>query len=136
MNRLDSTTLVSGQIAPEDMAMIAALGVTMIVNNRPDGEEPGQPRSAEIREAAEAAGIDYRHIPVAGAGISGDQVQAMAQALESRSGKVLAFCRSGTRSTYLWALARAQAGDDLESIEGAAAAAGYNLAPVLPYLRR
>jgi uncharacterized protein (TIGR01244 family) len=131
--RLDDHVLVSGQIAPEEVAEAAAEGVTMIVNNRPDGEAPDQPTSAEIHAAAAAAGISYRHIPVAG-GLSPDQVRGMADALAATEGKVLAFCRSGTRSTYLWALARAQAGDDVEEIVGKATAAGYDLGSLRPYL--
>jgi uncharacterized protein (TIGR01244 family) len=130
MRQLDSTTFVSGQVAPEE---IAALGVTMIVNNRPDGEEPGQPDSDAVEAAAKAAGIDYRHIPVAG-GISQPQVAQMADALAQAKGPVLAFCRSGTRSTYLWALARARLGDDAETLVGQAAAAGYDLSPVRAFL--
>jgi uncharacterized protein (TIGR01244 family) len=130
MRQLDSTTFVSGQIAPEE---IAALGVTLIVNNRPDGEEPGQPDSATIEAAARAAGVDYRHIPVAG-GISQPQVAQMVDALAQAEGPVLAFCRSGTRSTYLWALARARLGDDAEELSAKAAAAGYDLSPIRAFL--
>ena len=130
MKELDSTTFVSGQIAPED---IAALGVATIINNRPDGEEPGQPTSGAIEAAAHAAGIDYRHIPVAG-GISQPQVAQMADALAQAKGPVLAFCRSGTRSTYLWALARARLGDDAEDLTMKAAAAGYDLSRVRAFL--
>ena len=130
MKQLDTTTFVSGQIAPEE---IAALGVATIINNRPDGEEPGQPSSDVIAAAAQAAGIDYRHIPVSG-GISLPQVAQMADALAQAKGPVLAFCRSGTRSTYLWALARAQLGDDPETLFEQAAAAGYDLSPVRAFL--
>ena len=130
MKQLDSTTFVSGQIAPEE---IAALGVATIVNNRPDGEEPGQPSSDAIAAAAQAAGVDYRHIPVSG-GISLPQVAQMADALAQAKGPVLAFCRSGTRSTYLWALARAQLGDNAETLFEQAAAAGYDLSPVRAFL--
>ena len=130
MKQLDSTTFVSGQIAPDD---VAALGVTTIINNRPDGEEPGQPTSDAIEAAARAAEIDYRHIPVAG-GISQPQVAQMADALAQAKGPVLAFCRSGTRSTYLWALARARLGDDAEDLTAKAAAAGYDLSPVRAFL--
>src|SRR5689334_12739395 len=103
--QLDDKVLVSPQIAPEQVAEAATLGVTMIVNNRPDGEDPDQPPGSAIAAAAQAAGIAYRHIPVAG-GFSPSQVQEMADALAASEGKVLAFCRSGTRSSYLWALAR------------------------------
>jgi uncharacterized protein (TIGR01244 family) len=129
MIRLDSSTYVSGQIRPEELA---GLGVRLIINNRPDGEEAGQPCSSEIEAAAKAAGLGYRHIPIAG-GFSQAQVEAMAEALEN--GPALAFCRSGTRSTYLWALARAGQGEDAETIVRAAAEAGYDLSPILPYLK-
>ena len=126
---LDAETLVSGQILPADVAEAAAAGVTMIVNNRPDFEEPGQPLGAEIEAAAEAAGLGYRHIPVAG-GLSPDLVSAMAEALAQTQGKTLAFCRSGTRSTYLWALARAANGADGDTLMRQAAEAGYDLTPL------
>ena len=131
--QIDDAMLVSGQILPEDVAEAAAQGVTLIVNNRPDGEQPGQPGSAEIEAAAKAAGIAYRHIPVAG-GFSPEQVEDMASALASAGGVALAFCKSGTRSTYLWALARAKAGDDAEEIIGKAEAAGYDISSLRPHL--
>ena len=131
--QLDDKVLVSPQIAPEQVSEAADQGVTMIVNNRPDGEAPDQPPGSAIAAAAQAAGIAYRHIPVAG-GFAPEQVQEMADALAASEGKVLAYCRSGTRSTYLWALARAQEGDDAEEIVGKAAAAGYDLTPLRAYL--
>jgi len=131
MIQLEPGTFVSGQIAASDLAEVAAAGVKTIVNNRPDGEEPGQPAGAEIEAAARAAGLAYRHIPVAG-GISPAQVDAMAEALVA--GPALAFCRSGTRSTFLWALARAKQGADGASLLRAAAEAGYDLNPIRPYL--
>jgi uncharacterized protein (TIGR01244 family) len=133
MKRLDEKTLVAGQIRPEDVAAMAASGVTAIVNNRPDGEEPGQPTGAEIAEAAAAAGIAYRHIPIAG-GFNMDDVMAMADALDSAGGTTLAFCRSGTRSTFLWALARAERGAARDALIEQAAAAGYDLSPIAAYL--
>ncbi|MEA3053700.1 MAG: hypothetical protein QOG72_2603 [Sphingomonadales bacterium] len=134
MRRLDDTTLVApSQIFPADIPALAAQRIRLIVNNRPDGEELGQPSSAEIEAAARAAGLDYRHIPIAG-GFPAAQVEAMAEALGQ--GPVLAFCRSGTRSTYLWALARSSRGGDAETLLRRAAEAGYDLGPLLPYLSR
>jgi len=133
MKRLDEKTLVAGQIRPEDVAALTASGVTAIVNNRPDGEEPGQPAGADIAEAAEAAGIAYRHIPIAG-GFNMDDVMAMADALDSGEGTSLAFCKSGTRSTFLWALARSERGAEREDLIARAAAAGYDLSPIAAYL--
>ena len=123
---LEDKILVAGQIAPADAARAAAIGVTMIVNNRPDHEQAGQVPGAAIAQAAEQAGIAYRHIPIAG-GFSDAQIEAMAEAIETGSGKTLLFCLSGTRSAYLWALARHRSGADGESLIEAAAAAGYDL---------
>ncbi|HEX8482452.1 MAG TPA: TIGR01244 family sulfur transferase [Allosphingosinicella sp.] len=129
MRKLDPTTFVFvRQLTVDDIDEAAAAGIRLIVNNRPDGEEPGQPSSAQIEAAARAAGLDYRHIPVAG-GFPPEQVEAMAEALEQ--GPVLAFCRSGTRSAFLWALARAKQGAPAEQSVAAAAAAGYDLRPIL-----
>jgi uncharacterized protein (TIGR01244 family) len=130
--QIDERMLVSGQIQPGDVQAAADAGVTMIVNNRPDGEQPGQPAGAEIEAAARAAGLDYRHIPVAG-GLSPDLVEAMAEALGAAEGKALGFCAAGTRSTYLWALARLKAGDDVEEIIAKAGAAGYDLSALRNY---
>jgi uncharacterized protein (TIGR01244 family) len=131
--RVDERVLVAGQIRPEVLADVKAAGVTMIVNNRPDGEQPGQPSSAEMEAAARAAGLDYRHIPIA-SDFPARQVQAMADALDAAEGQVLAFCLSGTRSTFLWALARASQGADGEELIGKAAAAGYNLSAIRSFL--
>ena len=130
---LDGQTLVAGQIDPKDLSAIASAGVTLVVNNRPDHEEPGQPESATIRAAAEAAGLAYRELPIAG-GIAPPQAEAMAELLDAAEGKTLLFCRSGTRSTFLWALARARRGADPDTLISQAAAAGYDLTPLLPYL--
>jgi uncharacterized protein (TIGR01244 family) len=134
MRRLDDVTLVlPRQLVPADLPGLAARGIRLVVNNRPDGEEPDQPLSAEIEAAARAAGLDYLHLPIAG-GFPANRVEAMARALDE--GPLLAFCRSGTRSTYLWALARSSLGVDSDQLVRAAAEAGYDLSPLIPYLRR
>ncbi len=129
LRRIDETTFVAGQIRPEEMAAIKAAGVTAVINNRPDGEEPRQPSAAEVAAAAEAAGLTYRHIPMAG-GLSAALVQEMTDALAEAEGPVLAFCRSGTRSTYLWALAESQRGAAGDELMRKAAGAGYDLSPI------
>jgi len=135
LRRIDERTLVAGQIRPDDMDALKAGGIGMIVNNRPDDEEAGQPSSADMEAAARTAGIGYRYIPVA-SGFSANQVEAMREALGDADGQVLAFCRSGTRSTFLWALARAQEGDPAEDLMRKAAAAGYDLRPIEALLQR
>ena len=128
--KIDDHFLAAPQIAVSDIAEAKALGITTIINNRPDGEEPSEPQGAEIEAAALAAGLGYAAIPVTHAGFSGPQVAAMANALESASGQVLAYCRSGTRSTLLWALARTQLGDDKASLQAKAARGGYDLSSI------
>lgn len=127
--QIDERILVTGQIRPEDVQEAEARGIRMIINNRPDNEEAGQPAGAAVEAAAKAAAMDYRHIPVA-SGFSASQVDAMAAALDEAEGPILAYCRSGTRSTFLWALARAREGEDGEELMRKAAAAGYDLTPI------
>jgi uncharacterized protein (TIGR01244 family) len=132
--KLDETISVAGQITPADITEAAAQGFTFVINNRPDDEQPGQPTAAEIEAAARAAGLGYRAIPITHAGFSENQVTAMQEALEAAPGPVLAFCRSGTRSTLIWALARARMGDDAETLQTKAQAAGYDLTPIRAFL--
>ncbi len=131
---LNESIAVSSQIAPEDVAAIKAAGYRAIVNNRPDGEEPDQPDGDAIREAAEEAGLGYAAIPVTHAGFSHEQLDAMAAALVSAGGAVLAYCRSGTRSCNLWALAAAKAGRNPDLLVKQAATAGYDLSGIRPVL--
>jgi uncharacterized protein (TIGR01244 family) len=134
MIEVDSKIRVAGQVWPEQMEELRAAGITMIVNNRPDDEEPGQPLSAEVEAAARAAGMDYRHIPVRG--LSEQQIEAMEEALDAAGGSVLAFCKSGARSIFLWALARSRKGDGAEDLMKKAVSAGYDLTPIQAYLQR
>jgi uncharacterized protein (TIGR01244 family) len=127
IRKIDDHVSVAPQISVDEVAAIAGAGYAEIVNNRPDDEEAGQPSGAEIAAAAEAAGIKYRAIPVTHAGFSGNQVEAMASALTAAAGPVLAYCRSGTRSAHLWALARARMGDDPVTLSAKAADAGYDI---------
>ncbi len=130
LRELDDKTLVSGQITAADVADLQRRGVTMIVNNRPDHEDEGQPLSGEIEEAAEQAGIEFRFIPIA-RGMGPADVEAMHAAMqECGDGKLLAFCRSGTRSTLAWAVARARQGAAREELEAGAAKAGVDLSAV------
>jgi uncharacterized protein (TIGR01244 family) len=131
---LNDSVAVSPQIAADDMPAIKAAGFVAIVNNRPDDEEPDQPSGAAIRAAAEAAGLAYSEVPVTGAGFSHPQLDAMGRALTEADGPVLAYCRSGTRSCNLWALAAAKAGRDPELLVGQARAAGYDLSAIRPTL--
>jgi uncharacterized protein (TIGR01244 family) len=109
IRRVTEIFAVAPQITPEQVPEVANLGYRLIINNRPDDEAPGQPTADEVREAAEAAGLDYVHIPVSAA--SGPtEVAAVREAVEGADGPVLAFCRSGTRSITYWARGQAQSG--------------------------
>jgi uncharacterized protein (TIGR01244 family) len=134
IRRINDRISVAPQIQPGDVSDIAALGFAAIVNNRPDDEEAGQPAGAEIAAAAEAAGLSYTAIPVTQAGFSGNQVEAMSAALAAVDGPVLAYCRSGTRSCNLWALAAASEGETPDLLVRAGAGAGYNLDGLRPLL--
>lgn len=121
---------VSPQIDVDTVAEAAACGVTMIVNNRPEGEAPDQTPGEAIEAAAQDKGMRYVAIPVTHAGFAPWQIDALDEALAANDGKSLLYCRSGTRSTLLWALSRARAGDDVEVIRQLADGAGYDIAPV------
>ncbi len=131
---LSDSVLASPQISLEDIAAAKQEGVTLVVNNRPDGEEPSAPQSEAIAAACEAEGIGYLGIPIGHSGFSEVQVEQMVQALEANEGKILAYCRSGTRSTLLWSLAQAKLGVDPDAIARAAAMAGYDVTPIRPML--
>lgn len=124
----------SPQIDLADVAEAWARGITLIVNNRPDGEGDDQVPGAAIEAAASAAGLGYVAIPVSHAGFSEEQVEAMADALAQSAGPVLAYCRSGTRSTLLWSLAQAKSGRAPDEIAADAARAGYDVGPIRPLL--
>jgi uncharacterized protein (TIGR01244 family) len=132
--RLTDDILVAPQIDTAAVADAARQGVVLIVNNRPEGESGDQTSGVDIEAAARAAGLDYVAIPVTHAGFSQPQVEAMAAALEGAEGRVLAYCRSGTRSTLLWALAEAKGGADPDALTEIAADAGYDLTPVRPLM--
>ena len=130
IRELDDKMMVSSQVAPEEVAGLVDLGVTLIVNNRPDGEDPGQPLSAEVEAAAKEAGIAYRHIPII-RGIGPADVEAMQEALrEAGDGKTLGFCRVGIRSAFAWALARREDGVPREEVAQQLARAGFDPSPI------
>lgn len=120
----------SPQIGIEDVAIAEAQGIALIINNRPEGEAADQVPGEAIETAARSAGMDYLAIPVTHAGFSEEQVHAMATAIDEAHGPVLAYCRSGTRSTLLWALAQAARGEGPDTIAAKAARAGYDVAPI------
>ena len=130
LRKFDDQISVCGQITAETVADLPAQGVTMLINNRPDGEDPGQPAAGDIEAAAERAGLAYRHIPII-RGMGPADVAAMAQAIDQADGgKVLAFCRSGNRSALVSALARRRQGIAQATIEKQLIDAGVDPSPI------
>jgi len=98
---------VTGQLDPASMGEVARLGFRAVVNNRPDYEGGhDQPTNQEIEEAARAAGLLYRFLPVSGAYQSPEDAENMARLLRELPRPLLMFCRSGARSTRLYMLAQ------------------------------
>ena len=101
---------VSSQLRAEDFPLLATRGVTMVINNRPDCEGPGQLTAAQGAEMASKNGIQYRHLPVVLSNISETDIRAFAGSMATATGPVHAHCRSGLRSATLWALGEIAAG--------------------------
>src|SRR5579864_7492552 len=116
----------TGKLDEPDIEALAAAGVKTIINNRPDGEDPGQLAAAEARRLAAAHGIAYHHIPVTAASLSRADVDAFAAVLASAPQPIVAHCRSGTRSTLLWALTRLREGAEPQALVAAAARHGID----------
>jgi sulfide:quinone oxidoreductase len=131
--KLSSTLSVAAQIQPDDLQALAKAGFKTIINNRPDGEEMNQPSAAVMAEQAKALGLDYFHQPVVGGMIGDADIEDFSRLLDNAAQPVLAYCRTGTRCTVLWALS--EAGKQApESIVNRAAEAGYDLNGLLPQL--
>jgi uncharacterized protein (TIGR01244 family) len=130
IRQLSDKVMVSGQIAPHEVAGLAAEGVTVLVNNRPDGEEPDQPLAVEIENAAAAAGISYHFVPII-RGIGPADVEEMQKAVrEAKDGKLLAFCRSGRRSALALAIAKHEEGASVEEVTQRLIDAGFDPGPI------
>ncbi|MFC7399540.1 TIGR01244 family sulfur transferase [Chelatococcus sp. GCM10030263] len=122
---------VAPQLGLDDLADLKAQGVTGVINNRPDGEEPGQPAAAEAAEAAKALGLTYRHVPFAGLGFDEALVRQNQEAIAASPGPVVAHCRSGTRSLTIWAIGEVLDGHmTVEEAEDLGARFGFDLAGV------
>ena len=100
--RLSENCAVSSQIQPADVAAIAAEGFTTIVCNRPDGEDFGQPTAGDVAAACEAQGVTFKLIPIDRNGLTMDMVEDFRSAIDASEGPVLAYCRSGQRSSVIW----------------------------------
>lgn len=134
IRKLSDKMSVSPQINPGDLPEIAKAGFKLVINNRPDGEAPGQPTTAEIAAAAEQAGLAYAYIPVSGMAMTEDAIAAHRAAIDQAGGPVFAYCRTGTRSTMMWALAESGR-IPVDDLVAAAGKAGYDLGSMAPALK-
>lgn len=121
---------VSPQIAVADVAGLKAAGYRAIICHRPDGEAPDQPLFREIEEAAKAAGLEVRYQPVTPGMITDADADAFGRLMKELPKPVLAFCRTGTRSTSLWALVQAKS-QPLADIVHTAKSAGYDMSGIV-----
>lgn len=128
--KLSDNVFTSPQLSLEDIEKAQKSGIKLIINNRPDGEEPSAPQGNAIRKAAQESGLEYRAIPIGQSGFSAAHVDAMVELLNSADGPILAYCRSGTRSTFLWSLAQAKSGMSPDAIAESALKAGYDVSPI------
>lgn len=132
--RLEDGLHVAAQISPADLDAIAAAGFRALICNRPDGEVEGQPDMDDVAAAAQARGLPLVRIPVLGSAIGEADIAAYRRALDELPRPILAYCRSGNRSSVLWALARA--GElQADALIAAARDAGYDLSALRPWLQ-
>ncbi len=126
--KLDDAVSVAGQISVDDIAEAARQGFVAIVNNRPDGEEAGQLTARQEAVLAWRAGLVYRHVPAAKHEVLDDHVLApLGDALAAVPGPVLLHCRSGLRSTIMWAALSVESGAPVDEVLAVAKAAGQDL---------
>ncbi|WP_417531939.1 TIGR01244 family sulfur transferase [Marinobacter lipolyticus] len=133
LRKIDDQITVAPQIAVDDVAEIARLGFRTLVANRPDHEEPGQPPMAELEAAAREHGLNWVYLPVESGNITDQDVDQFAPMIQQAETPVLAFCRSGTRCTVLWALSAAR-NTPVEVIFTKARNAGYDIGGLAPRL--
>lgn len=135
LRKIDDDISVASQVSVEDVAEAARLGFRTLIANRPDREEPGQPAMADIERAALEHGMTWIYQPVESGNILDQDVDAFAPVLDSAEKPILAFCRSGTRCSILWALSSARH-TPIEPILARAGLAGYDLRALRPRLQQ
>ncbi|MCM0611961.1 TIGR01244 family phosphatase [Marinobacter sediminum] len=131
IRKIDDTISVAPQISVAEVAEAARLGFKTLVANRPDQEEPGQPTMADIAAAASENGLDWVYMPVESGNITDQDIERFAPMIRDAEKPVLAFCRSGTRCTVLWALSAARNAPAPEIVDKARNA-GYDISGLAP----
>jgi uncharacterized protein (TIGR01244 family) len=126
--QIDEQTAVAGQLQPADFARVASSGFRLIINNRPDGEIWGQPKTKDLAAAAAQQGLGYVDLPFQSpVTVQPVQIAEFARLLGEIDSGVLAFCRSGARSTFIWAAAKVLLGAPSTEVLNNAARAGYDM---------
>ncbi len=133
IRRITDRFAVSPQIRPEDVPALAEAGFVRVICNRPDAEVSGEETSASLAAACAEHGLDFRLIPVDHSGLTAELVDAQREAIDTATGPVFAYCRSGTRSCHVWALGRAGS-METDEIIAAGARGGYDLTPLRPVI--
>lgn len=126
LRKITDTFSVAPQIVASDVPAVKEAGFRAILCNRPDAEDVGQPDIAAIAAAAEAAGLEFRAVPIVSSGMTEADLADFKAALAEMPAPILAYCRSGTRCTTLWSIAQVGRMPD-DEIVAAAAAAGYDM---------
>jgi len=139
MQLLHDNFYIDGQLTEADFIAAKEAGITLIINNRPDAEEPGILSVERAKSLAEENGMNYLHLPMAnGQPLSPELIPSMKKALEEQNdeeGKILAHCRTGTRSSFLWGIVQIMEGTlNTAEVIQTAADAGINLAGFAPIL--
>jgi sulfide:quinone oxidoreductase len=129
LKKLTDDIYVSAQITETDFAELSKLGVTSIICNRPDGEDLGQPSFEQIKQWAARNGMTAEHNSLVSGQLSPEHIELQGAFFNNTDGKKLAYCRSGMRSTTLWALSQKGRLTGAEILE-TAANAGYDLSPM------
>ncbi|OCX63146.1 TIGR01244 family protein [Thioclava sp. SK-1] len=130
---LSSQFAVSPQIDPSDIDRLVSEGFRTVIINRPDEEILPDQQCDAVADAAKSAGLSVHYLPFYPGEMTQDLVQAFEAVVAQAQTPIFAYCRSGTRSSHLWAMSRAGT-DPIESIVAAGAAVGYDLAPMAPLL--
>jgi sulfide:quinone oxidoreductase len=126
MRKLSPRFFVSEQITTADLGVASAQGIKTVINNRPDNEAQGQPRSADLAAAAEELGMQFVNLPVVAGRLTDENIDQFERANRTLQGPILMYCHTGTRSTCLWALNEAKT-LDVDAVMATTAQAGYDL---------
>lgn len=133
IRQLTEDFYVAPQLSPEDMAALAEAGIRTVICNRPDGEVPPSHSAATMQAAAEAAGLDFHSVPLTHQSFTPDNIARQRGIATGSDGACLAYCASGTRSCFAWAMGAVE-DHNLSDVIEIAARAGYDLGPIQPLL--